>query len=165
MMLESGAIDRTRHYRNGVTMIELIVSAVVLMTVMTFVTTLCFQINQTWKQIAQQRIATGELANQLESITRLTRTEAEHAIKQMQPSEACATVLVRPTLTGELVDDELGTRVRLQINWQRRFPGQPLELCGWLIESSKPDNAAKKDEAAKEDKTASDEDSSNKEQQ
>ena len=118
--------------RQGVTAIELVVSAMLLITVMTFMTSLCFRIDLVWKDIGHHRVAVGELSNQLESLQRLTPQRAQEALKTIQPSLLCRQTLRDPELRGQLVKDELGDRIVLQINWARRHPGQPIELAAWL---------------------------------
>lgn len=118
--------------RRGITAIELVVSAILLISVMTFMTTLCFRINLVWKDIGHHRVAVGELANQLESLQRMTFQGARKAIDDLQPSEICQQSLQNPELTGRLLEDELGNRIVLQINWTRRHPGQPIELAAWM---------------------------------
>jgi hypothetical protein len=122
--------------RSGITMIELIVSAVLLMTVMSFATTLCFRINQVWSDIGQHRVALNELSNQLETITRLDVAAAKLAVAEIQPTEVCRRTLIDPEIRGEVTTDNLGTRIQLQINWNRTHPGTPMKLVGWLIPSS-----------------------------
>ena len=122
--------------RRGITAIELVVSAMLLMSVMTFVTTLCFRINMVWQDIGHHRVAVGELSNQLESLQRMTPAEAQEALGTLQPSALCRRTLRDPELEGELVKDDLGNRIVLQINWTRRNPGQPIELAAWLATDS-----------------------------
>jgi hypothetical protein len=122
--------------RQGVSSVELLVSAIVLISVITFFTTCSFQIHLIWKDIRHQRIGMGELNNQLESITLLTKAEARAALSNLTPSATCENSLRAPRLQGELREDSLGTRVTLQLNWDKRHKGKPLELSGWLQESN-----------------------------
>ncbi len=113
-------------------MLELIVSSMLMIVIMSFVTTLCFRVNLVWKDIAHHRVAAGELSNQLETLTRLSGDEAESALQSLEASKACQRTLANPTLEGVLLKDELGTRVTIQIDWERRFPGKPIMLAAWL---------------------------------
>ena len=122
--------------RRGITTIELIISAMLLMTAMTFVTTLCFRVNMIWQDIGHHRVAVGELSNQLESLQRLSPAEAQAALDSLQPTLWCRRTLRDPELEGELIKDELGNRIVLQINWTRRNPGQPINLAAWLASDS-----------------------------
>ncbi len=143
--------------RRGIYSIELLVAAVLLMTVMTFVTTLMFRVNRVWSEIGQHRVAAMELSNQLEQLTRLTRDEATLAIKALQPSSLCKSTLPEPTLVGETSEDELGIRIELQINWQRLPPGPPLVLSGWLTTASTNSaNSAQRNDPSKTDSLKSD---------
>jgi len=38
-------------------------------------------------------------------------------------------------LTGTIVEDNLGVRIELSINWKRAVESKPMVMCGWLIES------------------------------
>lgn len=126
-------IAHCRHgHRGGFTMVEMVVSAVLLITIMSFVTSLCFRIDLVWKDIAHHRVAVGELSNQLEEITRMSTAQARAALVSMTPSAICEQTLSSPVIVGELLEDELGNRVVLQINWERRHPGKPVELAAWL---------------------------------
>lgn len=142
--LKHSRTARSQHRcRFGVTMIELVVSAVLLITIMCFVTSLSFRINLVWKDIGQHRVAVGELSNQLEHLTRLSRQDAAKALDSLTTSVVCARTLRNPELSGRLIDDNVGTRVVIQIVWERRHPGKPVELVGWLIPRSETgENAA-----------------------
>lgn len=141
--------------RTGATMVELVVSAVLLITVMSFVTTLCFQINLVWKDIRHHRVALGELSNQLEQLTRLSPQQVRQAIKSLEPSAISSRTLKDPQLTGKLLEDDLGLRVVLQIDWQRRNPGKPVELAGWLVlQSGEKKNEVDKPESGGEESNA-----------
>jgi prepilin-type N-terminal cleavage/methylation domain-containing protein len=121
-----------RKVRRGFTIVEVIVSASLLVVVMTFITTLAFRVDQTWKQIAHQRVAMNELSNQLDRLLHLNSDKLDTAIDAIEASSELRQTLPNPRLTAERIDDELGKRVVLRLNWQRRFPGRPLELIGWL---------------------------------
>lgn len=123
---------------SGVTMIELVVTAMLLVTVMTFVTTISYSIHLVWKDIGHHRVAAGELANQLEQLTLMPQQELRDAVASLKPSEVCGRTLRQPELVGELIEDNLGTRIVLKINWSRRHPGKPVELVGWKTQNQPP---------------------------
>lgn len=127
-----GAMLRPHRRRSGVTMVEFVVSAMLLMTVMTFVTTLSFSIGLVWKDIGHHRVATNELTNQLEVLTRVPRGDVQQALDSLAPSPQCRRTLKEAKISGELIADSLGTRVVLQIDWKRRNPGEPIQLVGWV---------------------------------
>lgn len=127
-----GKIARVRSKRTGILTTDLLIAAVTLLSVITFFTTCSFQIRLMWKDIRHQRIAMEELNNQLESITLLSETEASKALNNLAPSITCENSLHDPKLTGALRKDLLGTRVTLQLNWNKRYYGKPLEISGWI---------------------------------
>ena len=130
--------------RKGVSATEVLVSALILLTVMTFITTLAVKVGQVWKDVGHQRVAVCELANQLELLTLLSPQQAEEAIKDLKASETCARTLQVPLLSGTLNKDELGTRVTLSINWKRRIAGKPVELSGWIVAADSKNEAMNK---------------------
>jgi hypothetical protein len=125
-------IRNPRHNRSGLTVLELLVSAVLLMTVMTFVTTLCLQVRLVCRDIDHHRLALNELSNHLETLTQLTPAEAKQFVKSLTPSPECASTLAGSTLSGIVTEDSIGTRVQLELDWKRRNPGQPVVLSGWI---------------------------------
>lgn len=143
--MTSRVIGRDVRCRVGTTMIEVVVAAMLLVAVMTFVTTLAFRIDLVWRDTAHHRTAMNELSNQLEALTMLPADELTTAMAALQPSELATRTLAQPELTGKVTDDEFGRRVVLRLNWQRRHPGNPVELVAWLTPES---NDAEQAEAA-----------------
>jgi type II secretory pathway pseudopilin PulG len=118
--------------RRGFTIVELVVSASMLMVMMAFVTTLAFRIDQTWKDVAYQRIAINELSNHLDRLTQLPQDQLAAEIELIEVSAEVQRTLANPELSAQRIDDELGHRVVLKLDWQRRHPGRPVELVGWI---------------------------------
>ncbi|QEG39770.1 hypothetical protein [Roseimaritima ulvae] len=116
----------------GVTMIETIVSAALLMTLISCFTATVFRVDRVWQDTAQHRVAMLELSNQLEKLTLLSADEARQQLDSLQPSSMASSRLTEPVLAAEVVEDAWGGRVVLELNWQRRHPGTPLRLVGWL---------------------------------
>ena len=129
-----------RCHRSGTTMIELVVSAMLLVTVMTFVTTLAFRVGLIWKDTGHHRLAMNELSNQLEVLTSLNPDQIPDALKEVQPSPMVIGTLDQPELSGDWLDDELGRRIVLRLNWQRRNPGKPVTLVGWVSNPGAPNS-------------------------
>ena len=119
-------------FRRGLSLIELIVAAVVMVVVMNLVTTLCFRISLVWRDIGHHRVAVAELSNQLDRLTRMNSQQVLDAMKTLKPSELCERTLPEPQLSGELVQSEIGQQINLRLDWKRRHPGQPVELVGWI---------------------------------
>lgn len=122
-----------RDYRSGVTITEVIVSAVLMMAIMSLVGTVCHRVNLIWFDVNHHRVAVSELSNQLEELTAMTLDQAAVAVKSMEPSELCRRALTSPQLSGEISEDQLGARVVLKINWTRPNVANPIEMSGWII--------------------------------
>jgi hypothetical protein len=125
---------KTIRSRSAITSIDIIVSAVLLGAVLSTATALCFRINQIWKGISHQRVATQELSNQLDDLTRLNAEELDSAIQKLQASSLCLRSLQDPKLIAEVTKDELGVRVDLRIRWTAHSQPMQAELAGWLID-------------------------------
>jgi hypothetical protein len=74
----------------------------------------------------------NELSNQLDRLVGLSPTELTAAIDAIEASDESRRTLLDPRLSAERIDDELGERVVLRLDWKRRYPGRPIELVGWL---------------------------------
>ncbi|KLU03367.1 putative transmembrane protein [Rhodopirellula islandica] len=114
-------------------MIELVVAASIMIALMSVVTSLTFRIHGVWQDTNQQRLATWAVSSELERITSLPTDEIATALDQLQASAELQNMLPEPEWSGEFLDDELGPRVALRLNWKRRHPGIPLELVGWVL--------------------------------
>jgi len=121
-----------QHRRDGFTAIELVVSAAMLVVVMTFSTTLIVHIDHIWKEIGHHRIALNELSNHLDRLTHLEPAELDHAIESIAASPEAQRTLASPNLTAGRVNDEFGDRIVLRLDWRRRYPGRAVELVAWL---------------------------------
>lgn len=123
----------TRHrVRGGFTIIEVLVTAGLLTVVMSFVSSMVFRINNVWRDTGHQRAAMNELSNQLERLTLMTPDEVSAAIDSLQPSDTVSRTLADPKFSGELIEDDWGHRIVLKLDWQRPYPGKPVQLVGWL---------------------------------
>jgi len=130
----------TRHRgRAGLSKMEALVSMMLLMAVMSVTATMFHNINLVWKDIRHHRIATGELANQLDILTRVEAGKIESALKDLKPSRICGDALPKSTLSAKVVKDEFGDRIDLEIQWRSRnttrtdaHPNR-VRLSGWLI--------------------------------
>lgn len=125
---------RPRNTRDGATLVELLIASVVLVSAMSFITTMCFHTNQVWKRIAHQRVAVSELSNQLDHLTLLSVEEAQEAIANLSPSPQCKQTLTSPKLAAQLVEDAIGTRIELQLDWDNQIPSRPVKLSGWIVD-------------------------------
>ncbi|TWT75409.1 hypothetical protein [Allorhodopirellula solitaria] len=128
----SSATRHRRDRRQGITMIECVVAASILLVAMSTVTTMAVRVGRLWSDVAHQRIAMSELTNTLESITKLPADEIDEALKELMPSSAVAASLDRAELTGERIEDEFGERIVLTLSWKAAHPIRPARLVGWI---------------------------------
>lgn len=122
---------RTR-LKRGILKTEALVAVVVLVAAINLASTMVYRINRLWIDAQGHQFAISELSNQMDGLTRLSPDQATDALESITVSQACADTLGDAELDGELVKDELGTRVVLKLSWSGRKFGDPLELSGWL---------------------------------
>jgi len=120
------------HKRSGLAQVELLVSAALVGVLFGILATLSYQLNKVYRDARNYQTAIHELANQMESITSLSESEAQAAMNKLQPSAQASTQLQNLSLQGDLIQDTNGTRVKLSIQWERMGPAPPLVLIGWL---------------------------------
>ncbi|MEL7499132.1 MAG: hypothetical protein AAFN77_16110 [Planctomycetota bacterium] len=113
--------------------IELIVTGVVMITVMSVASAICMRTNLVWKDIRYQRVAVQELSNHLDQLTRLTADEANSELESLQPSAWCERTLHEVKLTSSTQTDAIGTRLELVISWKDRFGRHDTQLSGWIV--------------------------------
>ena len=124
--------SKIRGPRTGTSMVEVLVAAAMLLVVMSFVSTAIYRIDLVWRDTARQRAALNELSNQLEQLTLLSPEQLPAAIESLAPTRMIGETLPGAQLSGELIEDSLGTRVVLRLDWHRKHPGNPVELAGWV---------------------------------
>lgn len=118
--------------RRGLVMTELVVAATLLITALSLVVTLSFRTGKLWQDSRHYKLAVEELTNQLERLTILDEAELDAALAEPAVSDAIQTALPNPRLSGTKVSDENGTRVVLEIQWDRIGKAEPLTLVGWI---------------------------------
>ena len=139
--LATGSLRTPRSARHGVSKVEMLVAASLLVTVMSFSVSGFQRINGIWKDIRDRRLAVCELSNQLEELTRLSADELDAALPDLKPSELCANSLKQTKLSGTGGEDGLGQRIDLTLTWRPRQAGfaedhvRTVTLSGWLSPS------------------------------
>ena len=132
---------KKRSPRHGVSKVEMLVAASLLVTVMSFSVSGFQRINGIWKDIRDRRLAVCELSNQLEELTRLSPDELDAALPELKSSKPCAASLKQAKLSAAQVEDTLGPRIDLTLTWRPRQAGfaednvRTVTLSGWLSQS------------------------------
>lgn len=123
---------RRRSRRGGFTMLELLVSAILLIALISIVVPLTVRAGRIWQDARNYRLAVNELSNQLEDLTLLSDQDRQQALENWKPSPELLDVLPEAKLTGETIDDSDGKRVKLTLAWQRAVGTQPLSMIAWV---------------------------------
>lgn len=128
-------MKKTNLPRRGTTLMECIVAASILSVAIGTVTTAVFRIGRIWTDTGHYRIALQEVSNHLEALTQLPREQVQPAIDALTISSAVGRSLVGAKLSGELVEDEFGDRVNLELSWRDEQSIRPVRTTAWLTES------------------------------
>lgn len=113
-------------------MLELLVSAILLIALISIVVPLTVRAGRIWQDARSYRLAVNELSNQLEDLTLLSDQDRQQALENWKPSSELLDVLPEAKLTGETIDDSDGKRVKLTLTWQRAVGTQPLSMIAWV---------------------------------
>ena len=123
--------------RAGTTMAEILVAAVLLMTLFSVAATTVVQTTGIWRQVSQTELAMDELANQIERLLAVSDQKLDESIADLTPTETTMAALPGANLKAKRISDQNGERIELSLNWTRLPPGQPITLVGW-IDASDP---------------------------
>lgn len=123
---------RRRHHLRGVTLLELIVAAVIVSTMIGVAGPLILRCNRLWKDTHRIQLACDEVTDQLEQLVAMSPEERTTAMRSLTVSEKLAEPLPDARLQGEMVEDELGSRIILKLNWQRPSGASPVSLVRWI---------------------------------
>ncbi len=118
--------------RAGLAMVELLVSATLLIALISIVVPLAYRSSRLWQEARSYRLAVNELHNQLEDLTVMNDVEREQALKALKPDEQLQKALPGAHLSGEVIDDSDGKRLKLSLQWQRTGDAPPIVLIGWI---------------------------------
>ncbi|MEM1228080.1 MAG: hypothetical protein AAGJ40_20515 [Planctomycetota bacterium] len=133
-------IRRTILRRRGTSMIDVVVSAGLLGVAMTFTTTMAFRTRSLWKDLRQSRIEIGELQRQLDYLCSMSRSGVEQKLTSLSIHPLVAHSIGQASITGRIINDSLGTRVRLTLTPDPALGGAARSLVGWLAEEPSRDS-------------------------
>lgn len=130
---------RQRAARNrGFLTLELVVSAGLMLVVISVITSLAFRVRGVVQDTNEHRQALSVVANELERLTALSPDQAASAVQTLQPSPELLAALPDAQWQATLVDDDQGARIELELDWRRRHAGRPVRLVGWLLPHAPP---------------------------
>ena len=118
--------------RRGVTQVEVIVAAGLVVASLTFLPRIGYQLQRITKESKQYQIAIHELANHLERLTRNDPQPLEEALSQSTLAPYVIESLDGAKLDGRVIEDALGTRIELSLQWKRSGDPPPVKLVGWV---------------------------------
>lgn len=118
--------------RHAVSLIEVIIAAALLITLVAVTGRLATASQRVWQQTRYQQLAMDELANRMDYLLALPDSTRSEQISSLEVSPWIAEILPTPKLEGEPISDELGSRLRLRLQWGQGRQISSCELVGWL---------------------------------
>ena len=126
----------TGNPRRAFTLIELVVSASLMIAGLAIFGRLTTATGRTWSQTRQHNVAMEELSSQLDRLIALPTENIDDAIAALNPSDAAADALPSVKLAAKRFADRDGARIEVSIDWDRGRPSQPMRLTGWIADRS-----------------------------
>jgi hypothetical protein len=118
--------------RSGVVQLEVLVAGILLFALASLLPSLGFHLNRIHKESLQYQIAVQALANELERLRILEPTVSNRDLESLQLPAYVSRRLPNATLQAVALQDDLGTRVKLSLQWDRVGNPPPVEMVGWL---------------------------------
>lgn len=137
-------LRKYRSARKGVLKTEAILSMFLLVAAMNVASPMIHRVNMLWKDTQKHQFAINELSNQMDALVSQSPDQVDKALESLEVSEACKETLDEVTLSGSVTSDDLGTRVTLELMWQKMENARPVTLSAWLSdpgEATNPDNS------------------------
>ena len=125
-------IHRNFRSRRGLSITEVVVAATLVVSMIGIVVPLAVRTGRVWQSTRQYRLACNELSNQMELLTSIGETQCKAELSHLKISDLLADSLPGARLQGELVSDHDGTRLVLNLDWERGSKSVPIALVGWL---------------------------------
>lgn len=136
--MNTNLIERTateclrRTNRRGVGQLEIIVAAVLMGVLTGMLSTLSYQLQRVHKDARNYQLAVYEITNQLRRLQSLPSEQLTAEVNNLKLSEVAKARLEQAELKGALISDPLGTRIDVQINWNRIGQAEPVKLSAWV---------------------------------
>lgn len=123
---------RLARSRRGLVLLEVVIAAGLVLTLMAVATPVVFQTSRIWKQTRNHQLALDELNGQMDHLLMLSAAEREAALESLEVSSTVAAILEEATLEADLISDSDGKRIELSIDWDRIGDPPPLTLTAWV---------------------------------
>jgi hypothetical protein len=134
----------------GISALEVIVAMTLLTTALSVGTQVVVRARRVMDDHRDYRLALDEVSNVLDGLTVLPSEELEEQLDALSVGSHITTHLDNPSLTGETEENDVGTRITLQLTWGPNHQApKKVTLSGWQIagaQASPSDATAEGDE-------------------
>jgi hypothetical protein len=118
--------------RRAAILSEAIMAATILLAGIGIVARSHHNLRRLWMDTRQFQLATDELCNQMDRLTKIPKAQLSEELAKLQMSREIAELLPKPKIEGQFIEDTLGSRLVLKVDWKRVGSSTPLQLTGWL---------------------------------
>ena len=118
--------------RAGTTLAEVLVALSILLTLFTVSTVAVVRIARIWRQTSHHELAMDELSNQMERLLATPEDEVTAAIENLKISDSVGRSLPNTTLSAKRIQDDLGERIVMSMNWEQPASQPTLQLVAWI---------------------------------
>lgn len=141
---------KQNHQRSGLTTMELLMTATLLMVVSAVVGKLTVATGRVWQELRGEQLVMDDLQLQMERLTLLNDTQCREALAELQPSAEVRDLFADAKMQGEISVIEVPgeavakvqQRLRLTLTWTRRGERAEKQLIGWLATLADRDTSA-----------------------
>lgn len=133
--MRSQNCQRAKRRRQGTSLTEIVVAGSLLVTAMSLVVQGTYSLRKLERSGREFQLASDELSNQLERLVSMQRSDLNLELTKLQPSQLVESNLPDVMLTGALISDAMGDRIRVEIDWRRAGDPPALSLTAWLAEA------------------------------
>lgn len=125
--------SRNRWLRpKGVVLLEMLIAAALVLTTLSVAAPLVIRSARAWKQTRQYQVACDELSAHMDRLLAMPAEKRKQALPETAVASEVAEILHAAEISGEILDDQNGTRLRLSIQWERTGQAPPVTLVGWI---------------------------------
>jgi hypothetical protein len=147
-----------RSQRRGIGQIEIIITAIIVGTLASLLSTLSYQITRVQKDARHYQLAVYELTNQLRRINQIPKDAVDSEISKLALSATIVERIPSAKLQGRIIEDKWGKRVELELSWERVGTPEPLRMTTWIstvtVQDASENPTAPTLEPQTDDKTA-----------
>ena len=127
-----GRCSKSRLRPRGLALLETLIAAGVVLTMLSVATPLVIRSARIWKQTRHHQFAADELSGQMDRLIAMSASDRIAALDELSVSPEVREVLDDASLKGRWIADQDGKRIELSIDWRGTGDPAPVTLVAWV---------------------------------